>query len=353
MARLAQLIPPYRPCAWDLKLDPAGREYWVRHFLEHLASILPLIEAEYPQASPARREAFARAYRVAYQHVAATPEDFERIDILMLDQLRQRLLVEYGFPDPYLGVKREANEAAARLLARLLAEVDGVGQAEQVGLLARGLMAGNIFDTGAQAAMEAYAESGADFWRLRDAQPARPWLRDGLDEWAGRVAAGEFRHLAVFVDNAGSDLTLGILPMVRWGLGWVERVTLVANSAPALNDVTAEELAAWLGRLAERELRGDVLGTAWRAGRVRVVASGSWAPLLDLEALDRACVEAIADADLIHLHGMGRAVESNSLARFSCASLRTASLKDPQVARFEGGRLFDCVFRFEPPAAGE
>jgi type II pantothenate kinase len=46
----------------------------------------------------------------------------------------------------------------------------------------------------------------------------------------------------VFVDNAGADIVLGILPFVREMLRMGCEVVMVANSLPAINDITAAEL---------------------------------------------------------------------------------------------------------------
>jgi hypothetical protein len=46
------------------------------------------------------------------------------------------------------------------------------------------------------------------------------------------------------------------------------------------------------------------------------------------------------------LEGMGRGVESNLDAVFSCESLNIAMIKDEAVARRHGGKLYDVVCRF-------
>jgi hypothetical protein len=51
-----------------------------------------------------------------------------------------------------------------------------------------------------------------------------------------------FRRVMVFVDNAGADIVLGILPFVREMLRMGCEVVMVANSLPAINDITAAEL---------------------------------------------------------------------------------------------------------------
>jgi type II pantothenate kinase len=53
-----------------------------------------------------------------------------------------------------------------------------------------------------------------------------------------------------------------------------------------------------------------------------------------------------ADADLVILEGMGRGVESNLDAEFSCDAINLAMIKDAAVAGRHGGKVFDVVCRF-------
>lgn len=43
----------------------------------------------------------------------------------------------------------------------------------------------------------------------------RPWLIDNLDAWIDRLRGDAHYCAAVFVDNCGIDLVLGIFPFVR------------------------------------------------------------------------------------------------------------------------------------------
>ncbi len=348
MAVLTQLRndAAYRPCDWDLKADAAGRAYWLEHFREHVDLLLPLIAAEHPRASVAERAAFRAEYLAIFDHVAAHPDAYPRIDILLFDELRAELLARYGYRDPFRGVKARENEAALALLPGVLAEIDAAAPAAQRELLAAGLMAGNIFDLGSRATIERYRDGRTAFATTRATQPRRPWAVDDVDAWWRRRDAGPtYAHVLFFVDNAGSDIVLGGLPFVRWLLAAGSAVTLAANSGPALNDVTAEELGPLLERAAALDA---TLAEGWRSGRLRVAATGNAAPLIDLTRLAAEFVAAARTADLLVLHGMGRAVESNWRAEFDCDVLRTAVLKDARVAERLGARLFDCVWRYTP-----
>ncbi|KAH0704131.1 hypothetical protein KY290_019497 [Solanum tuberosum] len=43
---------------------------------------------------------------------------------------------------------------------------------------------------------------------------------------------------------------------------------------------------------------------------------------------------------------IGRGIETNLYARFKCDSLKIGMVKHPEVAQFLGGRLYDCVFKY-------
>jgi uncharacterized protein with ATP-grasp and redox domains len=345
VAVLPQLIDPhaYRPCDWDLKRDPSGLAYWIDHFCRYLDVLTPLIVAEYPATSADALEAFRREYLAAMQAIGSAPERYEHVDVLLLVETREVLLRRHGFADPFLHVKERENAAALELLPELLRELDAEPPAKQMESLAIGLMAGNMFDLGSMATVDRYRSRLTEFRQTRAEQPRRPWLIDDVDAWQRYWTAGRgYRHAVFFVDNAGSDICLGCIPFVRSILRADTHVTLAANSEPALNDVTAPELHGLLKSIATID---GLTREACDRGQLSVVASGGAAPLLDLSALSPECATAAVDADLIILHGMGRGVESNRLARFRSGVLRTAVLKDAAVAGHVDGRLFDCVFQ--------
>ena len=62
------------------------------------------------------------------------------------------------------------------------------------------------------------------------------------------------RSAIVFVDNAGSDLVLGILPFVREMLKSGVRVVLAANEKATINDVTCDELVGLFTRVVAHDI---------------------------------------------------------------------------------------------------
>ena len=351
MATLVQLlnVENYRPCDWDLKKDAAGREYWADVFRENITLHSDAVTRAYPSLNHGVLAEFERRYAEGIQAVLDHPEKYNHIDILTFVGIRQNLQREFGFLDPYKPQKDIENAIALKLLPDILREIDATTNADRPELLACNLMAGNLFDMGASAAIEHYANHEADFFRLRDSLPRRPWFVDDLSAWRDFWQNGGCRHAAIFVDNAGSDIILGWLPTARWICEQGGKVTLLANTEPTLNDVTAHECEELFKKAAELDLG---IMQALANNRLSVIGSGNWAPLLDLRDLTQECVSAVRDADLIALHGMGRGLETNFHARFSCNALWTGVLKDEGVATYMGGKLFDCVFRFHPVSNG-
>ncbi len=347
MAILRQLLEPetYRPCDWDLGRDHAGRARWCELFRWHLdATLLPLMRAEYPDATEQTLAEFRAEYRALYDDVEARPDTYAPLDILRLTSLRRGPHSKYNFPDPFHALKSRENATALELLPGVLAELDGADEHQRRELLVAGLMAGNIFDLGSKATIELHADGNTSFRATRDTQPQRPWFIDDVKAWWQHWdKRGGYEHVVFFIDNCGGDIVLGCLPWARWLVQAGARVTLAANSEPALNDITAAELELLLQLAGDHD---DTLTAALRSGQLCVRATGSVTPLIDLTQLSDEFVDATADADLIYLHGMGRGIESNFHAAFICDQLTTAVLKDESVAARIGGSLFDCVFRW-------
>jgi type II pantothenate kinase len=68
--------------------------------------------------------------------------------------------------------------------------------------------------------------------------------------------------------------------------------------------------------------------------------------MIDLAEISPELNQASRDADLVSLEGMGRGVETNLNAEFTCDALNIAMVKDSRVAHHLGGKLFDLVCRF-------
>lgn len=352
---LPQLADPrgYAACRWDLTQMPEKRAYWLALFRTHFPTLLlqavRVMEHDgVPAAEAQRRCDAAEADFMRYlDEVTAEPARYGRLDILEVCYERERVLRRAGIDDPYRLAKARENKVAMALLPQLLRELDAMPDGDRDLAIMHGVFAGNIFDLGATDTEKFFRDQSVDFRAVRSRLKSRPWLVDDLDAWLDRLNSRTYRAAVLFVDNAGPDIVLGMLPLARDLVRRGTRVVLAANTTPTLNDITHAELLELLGlaRAADR-----IIDDAMRTGRLVALADGNGAPLIDLSRLDPAFVEAVRvdPIDLVVLEGMGRAIESNFDARFACDALKVAMIKDKGVADAMGGELYDLVCRFEP-----
>ncbi len=219
--------------------------------------------------------------------------------------------------------------------------------------LIQGVFAGNIFDLGSAATM-GYAQQEVDFEQAIQQVKPRPWLIDDFDELDAILPSGggqpaPWAKAVVFVDNAGADFILGVMPLACRLAAHGTHIVLAANELPSLNDITVDETIEIVKQLAAAD---EDLATYVAAGLFEVVSTGNDIPLIDLAEVSDELNEAAADADLVILEGMGRSVESNLHTQFAVDCIQVCLLKDPNVAARVDGEVFDCVCMYRP-AGGE
>jgi type II pantothenate kinase len=231
------------------------------------------------------------------------------------------------------------------LLPAVCRQIDALPEpAQQVRAIVEGVFAGNIFDMGAEATAKSFVNGSPDFFTTRDNLTPRPWLLDDYDAFAAALLREpRYRKAVFFIDNAGSDFLLGAIPLVRWLAQRGTRVVIAANERPTLNDMTIHDVNAWWPRVVAAEPSMATLP-------IDRVSTGTGEPLIDLLGVSDELNDASEDADLVVIEGMGRGVESNLDAKFTCDATNLAMIKDTSVARRCGGRVFDVVCRFR--AAG-
>lgn len=344
----------YRACLWDLSNHPARFTYWLGLFRSHFPKLLDEAVVEAVDRGVAQDDARAAARRAAERfnaildELASNPKANGRLDILEICLAREAVIRDVGFPDPYRIAKHRENETALRLLPQLLEQLDTMPDPQRAIRIAEGVFAGNIFDLGATQTAALF-ENGksVDFHAVRGKLAPRPWLIDGLDRWVRRIVGrASYGRALVFVDNAGCDIVLGMVPFVRDLLLRGIDVLLTANTTPSLNDITHDALVAMMNEIAEFD---RVIRASLHERRLQLVASGNGLPLIDLTRVSQELVAAVyrEPIDLVVLEGMGRAVESNLDAAFHCDSLKLAMVKDQGVAEALGGKVYDLVMRFD------
>ncbi len=351
---LPQLDAPerYRACTWNLAVEPEKRRYWIELFRWHFPKLLDEAGREAADRGAdvedvaARGERARARFEAELDRLLAEGATYDWLDILQICLERERVLREVGIDDAYRLAKARENEAALGVLPGLLAELDAMDEQPRAETVTRGVFAGNIFDLGATKTVERFRDERVDFRATLNELKPRPWLVDDHDAWVQRLRGRAYKAALLFIDNAGPDIVLGMLPLARELLKRGTRVILAANTHPSLNDITHAELLPLLDRVAGLD---PVVRDARASGQLTALADGNGAPLIDLTRLDPGFVAAVGrePIDLVVIEGMGRALESNFNARLSCDALKVAMIKDPGVAEALGGELYDLVLRYE------
>jgi uncharacterized protein with ATP-grasp and redox domains len=343
----------YVACQWHFSGDTEGLTYWLKLFTDHYAGMLDLaltdaLDRGVPREEAETQVAQARASFGAYlKHVRAEPEAFGQVTILSLCVARERSLRKAGIPDPYRLAKQRENESAMALVPAVFAEIDALEGAERIERIMRGVFAGNIFDLGAVKTIAMFKDGNVDFHDTLSKLKDRPWFYDHLDALCDRWLNGPAYNCAVvFVDNAGPDVLLGMVPFVRELLRNGTGVILTSNATPTLNDVTHEELTGLIDTIAGSDA---VIGDALKSGRLELITSGNGAPLIDLMQVNPDLADAVVrrDVDLCVIEGMGRAIETNFDAVFTCDALKLAMIKDKGVGSEIGAEMYDLVLRYD------
>uniref|UniRef100_A0A0X3PBK0 4'-phosphopantetheine phosphatase n=1 Tax=Schistocephalus solidus TaxID=70667 RepID=A0A0X3PBK0_SCHSO len=347
----------YVPDTWDLTQDTKARAYWLECFRQGAERIRQKAEesqSDTKSDAKARSQQFADLYFAFLSELADYPSGRGILTVRCILEAQQHFLRKLGFPDAFCHQKKLENSWALSFFPGMMERLKALDWSERQVALARGILAGNIFDWGASEAVRFFMQSQnsvdgmASFEQTQNKIPPRPWLMDDFDRWIQRIAVRERRPhcVLIFCDNSGADLILGVLPFAIECLDWGCKVILTANSDPAINDVTYPELLFLMNQVAELDER---LTAALNSRRLICVDNGQNSPCLDLRRVSQNLVKLVNDekVDLIVLEGMGRAVHTNLYARFCVDCLKIAVIKNSWLAGHLGGNLFSVIFKYE------
>ncbi|XP_039057960.1 pantothenate kinase 2-like isoform X1 [Hibiscus syriacus] len=368
----------YEPNTIDLS-DHKELEYWFTVLSEHLPDLVDKAVASEGGTDDAKRrgDAFARAFSAHLARLMEEPAAYGKLGLANLLELREECLREFQFHDAYRSIKQRENEASLAVLPDLLLELDHMDEEARLLTLIEGVLAANIFDWGSRACVDLYHKGTIiEIYRMSRNKMQRPWRVDDFDLFKERMLGSDgkkpepHKRVLLFVDNSGADVVLGMLPLAREFLRRGTEVVLVANSLPALNDVTAMELpdivaeaakhcdilrrAAEAGGLLVDAMTNEVDGSKGNSSSVplMVVENGCGSPCIDLRQVSSELAAAAKCADLVILEGMGRALHTNFNARFKCEALKLAMVKNQRLAeKLIQGKIYDCVCRYEPAPA--
>uniref|UniRef100_A0A1J3IB94 Damage-control phosphatase ARMT1-like metal-binding domain-containing protein n=1 Tax=Noccaea caerulescens TaxID=107243 RepID=A0A1J3IB94_NOCCA len=318
---------------------------WIDLFLNSIPSFKNRAESDttVPDA-PVRAEKFAKRYAEILEDLKKDPESHGGPpDCILLCRIREQILRELGFRDIFKKVKDDENAKAISLFPEVVRLSDAIeDEGKRIESLVRGIFAGNIFDLGSAQLAEVFSKDGMSFMASCQNLVTRPWVIDDLDNFQARWLKKPWKKAVIFVDNSGADIILGILPFAREMLRLGMQVVLAANELPSINDVTYTELAEILSKL--KDENGQLMGVD--SSNLLISNSGNDLPVIDLSRVSQEVAYLSTDADLVILEGMGRGIETNLYAQFKCDSLKIGMVKHPEVAQFLGGRLYDCVIKY-------
>ena len=336
----------------DLVADGEARTYWLGLFEKHFEDVLASAKITYGRTHSRQIEAARRQFGEALAGLRDDPSADNPLGVVQFCRLREKALRDHGLYDPFRHIKTKANQTAAGQYPHLIRRLTALPAEQRWEQLIRGIFAGNIFDLGSAATM-GYAQTEVDFDAVIEKIKPRPWLLDDFDDLAAMLplAAGEpapWAKVVFFVDNAGADFVLGVMPLARQLAAHAAHVVLAANELPSLNDITADETVQLVQELADLD---DDLASYVQAGLFEVVSTGNDIPLIDLSEVSDELNTAADDADLVILEGMGRSVESNLDTAFAVDAIQLCLLKDPTIAARVNGEVFDCVCMFQPAEA--
>ncbi|KAF1885243.1 hypothetical protein Lal_00029132 [Lupinus albus] len=293
---------PYRFPSDNPRKSTPTELSWILLFLNSIPSFKKRAESDTSVPDAAiKADKFAQRYTDILEDLKKDPESHGGPpDCILLCRLREQILRELGFADIFKKVKDEENAKAISLFENVVLLNDAIeDEVKRLENLVRGIFAGNIFDLGSA-------------------------------------------QVIIFVDNSGADIILGILPFARELLRRGTQVVLAANDLPSINDVTYSELIEIISKLKDEE--GRLVGVS--TSNLLIANSGNDLPVIDLTRVSQELAYLATDADLVVLEGMGRGIETNLYAQFKCDSLKIGMVKHPEVAQFLGGRLYDCVFKY-------
>ncbi|XP_017794391.1 PREDICTED: pantothenate kinase 4 [Habropoda laboriosa] len=341
----------YNPDTTDLAEDKEARDYWLQCFEESVDKFVARAIDSQPHSPTAKDRAtkLKEKYvnRLHYLHLE--PFAYGTLTVRILLDTIEHCMKEFDFPDPYLHQKKKENEEAFKHLNSRIMTIDKLEGAEKIKTLILGVLSGNMFDWGAQAVATLMETTDFGFAEAQEKIPGRPWLYDNLDDWIERLETGlPHKCAAIFVDNSGVDIVLGILPFARDLLQRGTKVILCANSMPALNDVTYPELVITL-RDAAKVCK--VIKHALKENRLIAMETAQASPCLDLSRLNLdLCLAMVKhNVDLIVLEGMGRTLHTNLHAKLTCECLKLAVIKNRWLALRLGGDMYAVICKYERP----
>ncbi|CAG9853873.1 unnamed protein product [Phyllotreta striolata] len=337
----------YNPDSLDLLTNIEARDYWLHCLEQMVKKFVKKAKYLHPDDPDATEKAILcyQDFHNLVQQLILDPTILKPLSIRKLLECNEDNLRTY-FKDPWLVQKQTESNHALSQFDHRIELIDSIEDVEKKWLeIVRGVLTGNFFDWGAKIVTD-ILETTQNFG-FQDAAhiiQKRPWYLDKFDDFFNQIKVKPYKSCVIFVDNLGVDFILGILPMVREFLSQGTKVILTANTYPALNDVTFQELSTYCHKAAEH---CSILKEGLKSKHLSFVENGQKGPCLDLANLSPDLCERMKSADLVIIEGMARAVHTNMYAKLTVDCLKLAVLKNEWLARSLGTEQFAVICDFE------
>ncbi|CAG8478211.1 6864_t:CDS:10 [Funneliformis mosseae] len=348
-------LDDYHPDTLQLT-DPTAQRHWIDALEKNLHNLVELAVEwssngeygeQYKEDVKRRASSFDTLFRSHLAMLRNQPNMYGALTVRSLLDLREQCLHELGFPDIFAKVKTEENKLALLNLQEILNKVDSIQSVEdKIELLIENVLAGNMFDWGSSQVLEMLRKGELSFETAK-AKVTRPDHLNNTRSFIERITSKDkppFKKAVIFVDNSGADIILGIIPFARFLISLGMDIILAANSFPAVNDITFEELSVVVTSIAEID---HLIAAAWTSKKLSVIGTGSASPCLDLRRINDDLAEECKDVDLVVLEGMGRAIHTNYNVKFTCESLKIAVFKNAITAMELGAHMYDAIVSYE------
>ncbi|KAL3282218.1 hypothetical protein HHI36_005412 [Cryptolaemus montrouzieri] len=318
----------YDPDTIDLLNDSKQRDYWLNCLDQMIKKFIPKASVLNPEDVRAteKAEKSYQSFHMLIEQLREDPYLLHPLSVRTLLEFNEDNLRDNNFKDAWSHQKQKESNLAFKQFRSRLDYVDSVEPFNDKWLeIIKGVLAGNVFDWGSKTVSD-ILEKSPDFGlnEAMDTIQPRPWFKDDFDLFVRKLQDCPYEKLELLKLNT--------------------KVILVANSLPALNDVTYRELKSYL---IEASRQCNVFKNAINENKLLCYENGQRGPCLDLASLPEELCNIMLTTDCVILEGMGRAVQTNFYATFVVDCLKLAVLKNEWLAKSLGASQFFVICDFQ------
>ncbi|KAI8612374.1 fumble-domain-containing protein [Chytriomyces sp. MP71] len=153
--------------------DSKSQYYWIDLLDTNLKDLVKMVVQwqGHTENAEARAAGFETIYRDHLQRLRKEPNAYGVLSIRSLLNLREQCLREMGFNDIFESVKKAENEVALAQYPSFIAKADALTERERVAFLTDNVLAGNMYDWGAQSIQDLLRSGDLAFQVAKDKNP--------------------------------------------------------------------------------------------------------------------------------------------------------------------------------------